>query len=128
MPVRWFSAALTFPNHDSEALHGFVMGTVIRTHFQGQLIDRSLHPWGLIDAVLFAQTQMHGQVKEWIGFAVLYLIHAMNGFGLIAEVIVVFGVKSDPVCGQGFHGVHGQTLALFGQHRTKKTSDVGLGG
>ncbi len=122
------AAALAFPNHLAQGLHGFVMRAVQGVAFGAEQLYRLTDASRLVNRALLAHRQVHGQMQKGVGLAVFHVIHACERCIDIGKVSVVFRVLGHPLAGQSFQRVHGLGLAPLGIDRTKETPNIGLAG
>lgn len=98
--------ALSLPYHLAQAFHDF-MGGLVRVAAADQALVRRADAARMVDRQLLGDRQVHGQVQEWVGAAVLDRVLGGHGLGAF-EVAVVLGMFEDPVQRHGFE--RGQDL------------------
>lgn len=103
LPIGWATGALAFPEHVAQALHHFVVGGVQIATPGHEQFNRLADAGWLVDAALFADRQVHGEVQKGVGLPGLRVVHLLERSGAVGEVGVVFGVLFDPVRGQHFN-------------------------
>ena len=79
---------------------------------RGEQLHRLPDAGGLVDGQLLLDREVHGQVQERIGAAVLDRVVGLQGRGLVGEVGVVLGVLGDPARGDRGHRVQRRRDAL----------------
>jgi len=92
-----------------------------------QQFHRLPDPRGLVDAALFADGQVHGEVKEWVFLFSLARFAHLGQCGIhVRQFVVVLGVFGNPLASEHFDGFHRLLRALFRQDTTEKAPYIGL--
>ena len=100
--IRRQAAALCIPDHLAQALHDLVMRFMFRLQALDQGGDRSTDAGWLVDRDLFGDRQVHRQVQERIGLAVLDRIIGRQRRFDILQFAGVFWMLLQPVGSDGF--------------------------
>src|SRR5450830_857312 len=69
--IRWQAAALGVPDDFAQAFHDFVLGFVFGPLALCQGLESFTDAGWLINGNLLADRQMHRQMQEWVGLALL---------------------------------------------------------
>jgi hypothetical protein len=92
-----------------------------------QQFDRLPDAARLVDRALLADRQVHGQVQEGIGLAVVAFIDARDSGVAVCHVGVVLGMLLQPLAGQRLQRIHRLSARALGVNRTEKAPYIGLG-